>query len=94
MHCSGLYYFDAFSLKNDINFQIKGCYDIIMTSYLRRPYNFGIFQRRRPKFANMIYFDVLSLKMSLVFKFKASMMSSICSLQRPCNIVTLMFLNV
>ena len=35
----------------------------------------------------MIYVDVFSLEMSLVFKFKASMTSSIIigSLQRPCN---------
>ena len=33
----------------------------------------------------MIYFDLFSSKMSLVFKFKASMTSLIGSLQRPCN---------
>ena len=40
------------------------------------PYNFDVFQCRRPKFSNMIYFDVFSSKMSLVSKFKASMTSS------------------
>ena len=42
-----------------------------MTSFLQRPYNFGVFHCRRPKFGNMIYFDVFSLELSLVLKFKA-----------------------
>ena len=57
-------------LENDINFQIEAV-------ILRRPYNFGVFHCKRPKFGNMICFDVFSLKMSLVFKFIASMTSSI-----------------
>ena len=45
----------------------------------------------------MIYFDALSLKMSLVYRFKASMTSSIDviigSLQRPCNFDVSQFIN-
>ena len=66
-------------------------YDVIL-GILRRPYNFGVFHCRRPKFGNMIYFDVFSFKMSLVFKFKASMTSSIWVVYK--GLVTLMFLNV
>ena len=51
-------------------------FDVIV-GILRRPYNFGVFHCGRLKFGSMIYFDVFSLKMSLVFKFKASMTSSI-----------------
>ena len=48
-----------------------------LVGILRRPYNFGVFYCKKLKFCNMILFDVFSLKMSLVFKFKASMTSSI-----------------
>ena len=36
------------------------------------PCNFSVSYGRRTKFGNMGYFDVLSSKMALVFKFKAS----------------------
>ena len=67
---------------------MKAANDVIV-GILRRPYNFGAFHCRKLKFGNMIYLDVLLLKMSLSFKFKASMTSLndviIGSLQRPCN---------
>ena len=47
-------------------------YDVII-GILQRPYNFVVFQCRRPKFGNVIYFDVFFFpKMSSVFRFKAS----------------------
>ena len=55
--------------------KINNAFDNIFL--IERPYNFGVFQCRKLKFGNMILFDVFSLKMSLVFKFEASMTSSI-----------------
>ena len=51
-------------------------FDVIV-GIVQRPYKFGVFHCRRHKFDNMIYFDVFSLQMPLVFKFKTSMTSSI-----------------
>ena len=42
---------------------------------MRPPYNFPISQGRGTKFGGVEYFDVLSSKMALIFKFRASMTS-------------------
>ena len=67
-------YFDVFSLKNAISFQIYSFYDVIIGS-LQRPCNFDVSQCIKSKFSDMGYFDQFSSKMLFIFKFKACMTS-------------------
>ena len=69
------------SSGNQYNYVVQAVLTLFSMGYFKNttvwgpPCNFGVSYGRRIKFGGMGYFDVLSSKMALIFKLRASMTS-------------------